>query len=139
MNRDTTPMHVYYIQFTPGGRLEVGPLLASEDVLFSGLKPGQEEQSYRFPLAGRPELVETRIFAVPDHVRQMVSPPSFNSRAIMRFDESAREEAEAVPTDDRLVSHGDARPTACLGIRDDRSISQVCPRFRRCGWAPCSS
>jgi uncharacterized caspase-like protein len=90
VNEGSIPMHVYYAQFTPGGRLEVGPLLASEDVLFSGLKPGQEERSYRFPLAGRPELVETRIFAVPDHVRQMVSPPSFNSRAIMSFDESER-------------------------------------------------
>lgn len=89
VNRDSKPLHIYYIQFTPGGRLEVGPLLASEDVLFKGLPPGPEERSYRFPLANRPELVETRIFAVPDHVRQMVSPPSFNSRAIMRFDETA--------------------------------------------------
>jgi len=91
VNQDTRPLHIYYTQFTPGGRLEVGPLLASEDVLFSGLQPGQDEKSFRFPLVAKPELVETRIFAAPEHMRQMISPPSFNSRAIMSFDKSARE------------------------------------------------
>jgi hypothetical protein len=91
-NQDSKPLHVYFTQFAPGGRLEVGPLLTSTTaIIFTGLAAGEEAMSDCFPVVARRELVETRIFAVPDHFRQLITPPAFNARALAILDEAARE------------------------------------------------